>query len=189
MNYVTKPDPIKNLGKRLVERRQAKELSQRQLGYAIDVTDNTIGNWENGKGELLVWIKRLRELQAKLDCKLEDLLGWAYGNANDPQALPQISVQAKNLGRQLAKERLARDLSQRQLGYAIDVTDNTIGNWENGKGELLVWIKRLWKLSAELGCTLDELLKDALGIAEDFVNPKPVEGELSHSQPEIFEEN
>jgi transcriptional regulator with XRE-family HTH domain len=190
MDHIDREDLNKNLAEKLKERRTNKGLSQRQLGYAIDVTDNTIGNWENGRGELLVWVKRMRLLCIELGCKLDDLLNGAYGIHPKSKALPHIAVQSKNLGNLLAKNRKDKNLSQRQLGYTIDVTDNTIGNWENGKGELLVWFKRLRLLCNELDCTLDDLLNDAYRVPANTNNPiKPeIPSEpILYPEPEISE--
>jgi putative transcriptional regulator len=83
------------MGKILVpkikELREKRGLSQRRLAQALDLTENTIANWENGRTGL-DWFERVAKLCEILDCSPNELFGYvkidgsvdmAAGHADD----------------------------------------------------------------------------------------------------------
>lgn len=65
---------------KIKELRERKGLSQRRLAQAIDVTENTIANWENGRTGL-DWFERISKLCQSLDCSPNEL--FAYVEAEE----------------------------------------------------------------------------------------------------------
>lgn len=67
------------MGKFLVpkikELRENNGLSQRRLAQALDVTENTIANWENGRTGL-EWFERVAKLCEVLNCTPNQLFGY-----------------------------------------------------------------------------------------------------------------
>jgi putative transcriptional regulator len=67
------------MGKILVpkirELREINGLSQRRLAQALDVTENTIANWENGRTGL-EWFERIAKLCDVLKCTPNQLFGY-----------------------------------------------------------------------------------------------------------------
>lgn len=75
--------------------REKAGLTQRDLSLLIDVTENTIQNWEKGRAGL-EQIERLIKLCKVLNCNLEDLI--EYVSDTEP-------VEPKAKGRSLAELR------------------------------------------------------------------------------------
>ncbi len=67
------------MGKVLVSKiktlRESKGLSQRRLAQALDVTENTIANWENGRTGL-DWFERISKLCETLECSPNQLFDY-----------------------------------------------------------------------------------------------------------------
>ena len=58
--------------------------------------------------------------------------------------------------RKIREMREERDMTQRDLGNAISVSDKTISKWETGRGMPdIVMLRRICKV---FGCTIDELV-------------------------------
>lgn len=60
-------------------------------------------------------------------------------------------------GRNLYKAIKESGMSQRDLSYSIDVSEETISRWCNGGS--LPYVGYMIKLKNALGCTLDELVE------------------------------
>ena len=58
----------------------------------------------------------------------------------------------------IAKLREEKGLTQLELGQLLEVTENTVANWEKGRSGL-DWIVRVSKLCKLFGCTPDDLLE------------------------------
>lgn len=58
----------------------------------------------------------------------------------------------------IAVLRKAAGLTQAQLASLLDVTENTVQNWEKGKGNLK-WIERVIKLCRLFECTPEGLVE------------------------------
>ena len=73
------------MGKILVpkirELREKRGLSQRRLAQALDITENTIANWENGRTGL-DWFERIAKLCEVLKCSPNELFGYVEVNAD-----------------------------------------------------------------------------------------------------------
>ncbi len=63
-----------DLGKKLIELRKSKKLSQEQLAEKINVTRQTISNWENGK--FYPDIDALVRISKYFNISLDDLLNY-----------------------------------------------------------------------------------------------------------------
>lgn len=57
----------------------------------------------------------------------------------------------------LAKLRSKAGLTQRQLSFEINVTENTVSAWETGKHEPRLTISQTRSLMTALNCTFEEL--------------------------------
>ncbi len=66
---------------KIKELREDKGLSQRRLAQALDVTENTIANWENGRTGL-EWFERVSKLCQTLDCSPNDLFDYIEAEGN-----------------------------------------------------------------------------------------------------------
>ena len=70
------------MGKTIVPKikqlRERRGLSQRRLAIALDMTENTIANWENGRSGL-DWFERVAKLCKALDCSPNDLFDYVEG--------------------------------------------------------------------------------------------------------------
>ena len=73
---------------KIKELREKRGLSQRRLAQALDLTENTIANWENGRTGL-DWFERVAKLCEVLKCSPNELFGYVEvdgdmeaGNAN-----------------------------------------------------------------------------------------------------------
>lgn len=75
---------------------------------------------------------------------------------------------AEGFGETLRKNRKLRNFSQEQLAEAMNVTRQTISNWETGA--VVPSANRLQQLSAVLGISVAELLGET---AEKDVSPEP----------------
>ena len=58
---------------KISELRQAKGITQREMAIALDVTETTIYNWEQGTG-ISAWIERVVKLCEILNCEPKDLI-------------------------------------------------------------------------------------------------------------------
>lgn len=63
------------MANRISELRKSKKpiITQREIAIALDVTEQTIYNWEQGTG-ISIWIERVVKLCEMLDCEPKDLL-------------------------------------------------------------------------------------------------------------------
>lgn len=73
----------------------------------------------------------------------------------------------------LREARLAANLTQEQLGFAVDVTKSSVSAWENGRE--MPGLRNLPKLRAALGCSLDYLVCGTpfQFVDSQFINEKP----------------
>ncbi len=62
----------------------------------------------------------------------------------------------EGFAKRLKEARTAAELTQEQLGFAVDVTKSSISAWENGRE--MPSLRNLPKLRAALGCSLDHLI-------------------------------
>jgi transcriptional regulator with XRE-family HTH domain len=65
----------------------------------------------------------------------------------------------ESVGRRIRAHRRARDLTQEQLADDVDLSRTSITNIEQGNQPVSAWL--LWRLSAILGCSVNELLPSA----------------------------
>lgn len=82
---------------------------------------------------------------------------------------------AEGFGETLRKNRKLRNFSQEQLAEAMNVTRQTISNWETGA--VVPSANRLQQLSAVLGISAAELLGEA---AEKDASPEPASDPTAH---------
>ncbi len=61
------------LRQRIVSLRKQHNLSQRDIAYALGITDQTVSNWEQGRSEPRLTIRQVVLLCRILDCSLTDL--------------------------------------------------------------------------------------------------------------------
>lgn len=80
---------------RISQLREQAGLTQLELSQLLDVTENTVANWEKGRSSL-EWIERVIKLCRLFNCIPEDLIEYA------PDAEP---VEKKKKGRSLAELR------------------------------------------------------------------------------------
>lgn len=120
---------------RIAELRDRKGLTQRALAIQLNVTENTIQNWEKGKAGF-EQIVRVIKLAHALEC---DWKTWVTSPPNIAQLRDRVH------------------LTQRALALHLGVTENTIQNWEKGKAGFEP-ILRVVKLAHCLGCDLKDLI-------------------------------
>lgn len=80
---------------RIAQLREQAELTQLELSQLLDVTENTVANWEKGRSSL-EWIERVVKLCRLFNCIPEDLIEYI------PDAEP---LETKKKGRSLAELR------------------------------------------------------------------------------------
>lgn len=78
---------------RIAQLREQAGLTQLELSQLLDVTENTVANWEKGRSSL-EWIERVIKLCRLFNCIPEDLIEYV------PDAEP---VETKKKGRSLAE--------------------------------------------------------------------------------------
>ncbi|AFY91975.1 MULTISPECIES: helix-turn-helix transcriptional regulator [Chamaesiphon] len=61
------------LSDRIVSLRKQHNLSQRDIAYALGITDQTVSNWEQGRSEPRLTIRQVVLLCSILNCSLADL--------------------------------------------------------------------------------------------------------------------
>ena len=61
------------LRQRIVSLRKQHNLSQRDIAYALGITDQTVSNWEQGRSEPRLTIRQVVLLCRILECSLTDL--------------------------------------------------------------------------------------------------------------------
>jgi transcriptional regulator with XRE-family HTH domain len=61
------------LRQRIVSLRKQHNLSQRDIAYALGITDQTVSNWEQGRSEPRLTIRQVVLLCRILNCSLADL--------------------------------------------------------------------------------------------------------------------
>lgn len=62
-----------SLRQRIVSFRKQRGLSQRDIAYALGITDQTVSNWEQGRCEPRLTIRQVVSLCRILECSLTDL--------------------------------------------------------------------------------------------------------------------
>ena len=82
------------------------------MALLIEVTEETIANWENGRGEP----------QLRLYPKLIDFLGYF-----------PFEIDTSTLGGKIKEYRYKNGLSRKKLGVIIGVDASTIGGWEENE--------------------------------------------------------
>ena len=132
---------------RIAELRDRAGLTQRALALHLDVTENTIQNWEKGKAGF-EQIVRVIKLTYALECN------WKTWVASPPD---------------IAALRDRAGLTQRALALHLGVTENTIQNWEKGKSGF-EQIIRVVKLAQLLKCDLKDLIN--WNLIQDTQQPK-----------------
>lgn len=80
---------------RIAQLREQAGLTQLELSQLLDVTENTVANWEKGRSSL-EWIERVIKLCRLFQCTPEDLIEYV------PDTEP---VETKKKGRSLAELR------------------------------------------------------------------------------------
>lgn len=78
---------------RISQLREQAGLTQLELSQLLDVTENTVANWEKGRSSL-EWIERVIKLCRLFNCIPEDLIEYV------PNAEP---IETKKKGRSLAE--------------------------------------------------------------------------------------
>jgi transcriptional regulator with XRE-family HTH domain len=66
---------------KISELRKTKKITRREIAIALDVTETTIYNWEQGTG-ISIWIERVVKLCEILNCEPKDLLPQRNENIN-----------------------------------------------------------------------------------------------------------
>lgn len=69
---------------KIKELREKQGLSQRRLAQALDITENTVANWENGRTGL-EWFERVAKLCRALNCTPDELIGYISIPEDDEQ--------------------------------------------------------------------------------------------------------
>jgi len=155
--------------------RTDRNLTALAFGKLLGVSNNTISRWESGKS-----------LPRETTCKkIANVLGMDMSELMDDTDVSYTSAKTngKNKNKQeltalsinLKKLRLDRDLTALDFGELIDVSNNTISRWENGKNRPQEGTCR--KMAEALNIPLDELT-ETLGLSfprqRNYKNKKAV---------------
>jgi transcriptional regulator with XRE-family HTH domain len=68
-----------SLGEKLKQRREALNLTQRQIALALDVTVTTVQNWEADRHIPKLYPVQMKALCDLLKLTLDELAGWQNG--------------------------------------------------------------------------------------------------------------
>ena len=82
-------------------------------------------------------------------------------------------MDVKKIGAFIAEQRRLKQLTQKQLGEALGISDKTVSKWECGYG--LPDISMITPLCAELEITVNELLSGEQ-LAQDWQTPHYLHG-------------
>jgi WD40 repeat protein len=118
---------------KISELRVQKNLTQECLSKKIGISTITLSNWEAGRRGLEM-IKNFAQIHNVLECSIDELF--------PKHDVPYIF--------NLKKLREEKKLTQAALAIQVGVSENTILNWETGKG--LSGFSLLAKLCTELAC-------------------------------------
>lgn len=148
-------------GAKLKSIRTARNLSQRELSETLHVSQQTVGSWEVNRSSPSP--EMLKKIALALNTSVLDLLG---------------DVQFSNTLRELRK---ARNISMKQLGEIIGLSESAISLYETGKRE--PDYATLTKLADYFNVTVDYLM----GRSEEKNNPlTPEESERVNKFDELF---
>jgi len=151
------------IGRSVRARRKARGLSKTELANQIGVTFKQIKKYERGANRIS--LSRLTRIAHVLGAAVSDLLGGSrrptrsrsrnkeHDKLADPRKPDDLDVE---LGRLLRVERIARGLSQTELGNLIGVTFQQIQKYESGANRLPMG--RLVRIAKILGVDVTYLL-------------------------------
>ena len=60
---------------KIADLRKKKGLTQRDLSFALDVTESTIANWETGRSGLK-WLEFIAKMCEVLECEVGELIDY-----------------------------------------------------------------------------------------------------------------
>ena len=133
----------------LMAARQTAGLSREALGKALNVSSRTLQDWEKcyDSPSLTHLLKWARELGFRIG--LVDRLAGAEPSAPTPDDdAPWELQEMRRLAPPLKSRRMARKISQTDLGLIIGVSRSSLQRWEDGEQlprmiALIVWADRL----------------------------------------------
>ena len=115
------------LGENILKLRKKQGLSQEQLGYQIDVTRQTISNWETGYTPIP--LNKLVRFANLYDYSLDFLVGFTRKNIKYNKS---IKLDKKLIGKNLKLLREKLNLTQQELSDKCDLYQSTYNHYENG---------------------------------------------------------
>lgn len=148
------------VGARIREAREAKDMSQEELGKACGTTKQTIYKYESGV-VTNVPLDRIEKIADVLGVSAAYLVGWNE-DIDFPSNIPQMPTIMK-LSEIIKRYRLEYGISQRQMGAQCKLSTGYISliekefNPQTGK-KMVPSLTVMNKLATGMGITLDELL-------------------------------
>lgn len=130
-----------NIDKPIARLRQKAGLTQSELAKLVDVSENTIANWERGSASK--WIHNINKLCKVLGCEIEDLDSKSKHQVEFDSALsPNIKQKIESYCIAISKEekksayKIASHatLHDPQLKYWLNHAEQTINQWKQNHG-------------------------------------------------------
>lgn len=140
--------------------RQARRLTQDELGKRVGVSGETVSHWERG-----TWTPPVHQVFRLARVLRVDAgeLGGGLGVAMPDPAASQRTTNA-GVGGRLQDARLRAGLTRAQLARCIGVRSSTVGGWEAGRSRPLR--RHQQRLQSVLGAgVLEPLARDLSGLA------------------------
>lgn len=133
---------------RIKEERKGLRLSQTELADHLDVSQQTVCNWETQ--ECAPSIEKLGKLRELFGCSLD----WLLGFSNVRQAVDEDDRPA--IAERIRAERTSQGWSQRELADLLGVSNASLQYYEHGTR--LPRSDTIKAMSKLFGCTADYLL-------------------------------
>lgn len=136
--------------KRLKDTREDLDLTQKQIGKLLKVTNSTVSGWETGKDTI-----PLKKLIIYCN-KFEFTLDYIFGLTRKNNFSTPIKIDLINIGNNIKNIRIKNNLTQEQLADILNTDHALISYYENGLR--LINTSFLYSIATKLNYSIDKII-------------------------------
>lgn len=131
--------------------REDLEMTQKELGLVLGVSEFTISGWETGKD--YIPLRHLIKLCNQYDLSIDYILGFTRKN-EDYSKINKINK--NTIGNKLKNIRLEHNYTQYKIADEIEISQSSYSNFESGRN--IISSIALYTLAKKFKLSIDEIL-------------------------------
>ena len=136
--------------KRLKDTREDLDLTQKQVGKVLKVSNSTVSGWETGKDTI-----PLRKLINYCNT-YEFSLDYIFGLTRKNNFYTPIKINLNNIGNNIKNIRIKNNLTQEQLADILNTDHALISYYENGLR--LINTSFLYSMAVKFNYSIDKII-------------------------------